>query len=32
MDEWTGVPDDREIAAMRRIIGFVADRCEELLG
>jgi hypothetical protein len=32
MDEWTGVPDDREVAAMRRIIGFVADRCEELLG
>jgi hypothetical protein len=32
MDEWTGLPDEREIAAMRRLIRFVADRCEELLG
>jgi hypothetical protein len=31
MDEWTGVPNDAEIAAMRLLIRFVADRCEELL-
>jgi hypothetical protein len=31
MDEWTGVPDEREVAAMRRVIRFVADRCEALL-
>jgi hypothetical protein len=31
MDEWTGVPDAVEVAAMRRLIRFAADRCEELL-
>ena len=31
MDEWTGIADDREVAAMRRVVRFVADRCEELL-
>jgi hypothetical protein len=31
MDEWTGVPDDRELEAMRSLIGFTAQTCEELL-
>ncbi len=31
MDEWTGVPDPDELGAMRRLVRFVADRCEELL-
>lgn len=31
MDEWTGVPDRSEIAAMRRIVGLAARTCEELL-
>ncbi|HKX92418.1 MAG TPA: N-formylglutamate amidohydrolase [Sphingomicrobium sp.] len=32
MDEWTGVPDEREVDAMRRFVAFMAQRCEELLG
>ena len=32
MDEWTGEPQDREIDAMRRFIGFTAATAEELLG
>ena len=32
MDEWTGLPDEAEIAAMRWVIRFVADQCETLLG
>ena len=31
MDEWTGEPDLRELAAMRRFIAFSADVCRELL-
>ena len=31
MDEWTGVPDRDELAAMCGLVGFMADRCEELL-
>lgn len=31
MDEWTGEPDRTEVAAMRHFVGFVAQRCEELL-
>ena len=31
MDEWTGLPDEAEVAAMRRLISFTAKRCEELL-
>ena len=31
MDEWTGVPDEKELDAMRALIGFAALRCEELL-
>ncbi len=31
MDEWTGVPDPSELAAMRRVVRFVATKCEELL-
>ena len=31
MDEWTGVPDEREVAAMRDCISFVARTCEGLL-
>ena len=31
MNEWTGVPDEREIAAMRRLVGFMGERCKELL-
>jgi hypothetical protein len=31
MDEWTGIPDPSEIAAMRRMVGFAARTCEELL-
>ena len=31
MDEWTGVPDRQELAAMRRFVSFIAETCEELL-
>jgi len=31
MDEWTGVPDRGEVEAMRRFIGFIAQRAEKLL-
>jgi hypothetical protein len=31
MDEWTGVPDARELEAMRRFIRFTADTAERLL-
>ncbi len=31
MDEWTGVPDVEQLAAMRRFVRFVAKKCEELL-
>lgn len=31
MDEWTGAPDEAEIAAMRRFVSFTAAKCEELL-
>ncbi|HEV8407979.1 MAG TPA: N-formylglutamate amidohydrolase [Sphingomicrobium sp.] len=31
MDEWTGLPDVSEVSAMRRMISFVAAKCEELL-
>lgn len=31
MDEWSGVPDKAELAAMRRFIAFTASKCEELL-
>ncbi|HEX2803260.1 MAG TPA: N-formylglutamate amidohydrolase, partial [Sphingomicrobium sp.] len=31
MDEWSGVPDQAELAAMRRFVGFMASKCEELL-
>ena len=31
MDEWTGVPDPAELAAMRRFVAFTAAKCEELL-
>ena len=31
MDEWTGAPDRSELAAMRGFVGFMAERCEELL-
>ena len=32
MDEWTGEPDRRELAAMRRFIAFTAETAEKLLG
>lgn len=32
MDEWTGVADEQELDAMRRLVAFMAGRCEELLG
>jgi hypothetical protein len=32
MDEWTGEPDLRELAAMRRFIAFTAETAERLLG
>jgi hypothetical protein len=31
MDEWTGEPDREALAAMRRVVGFIAETCEELL-
>ena len=31
MDEWTGEPDDSEVAAMRRFVTFIAETCEDLL-
>ena len=31
MDEWTGEPDPRELAAMRAFIGHAADVCRALL-
>ena len=31
MDEWTGEPDPRELAAMRAFIGHAADTCRALL-
>lgn len=31
MDEWTGVPDQDELGAMRRLVSFIAATCEELL-
>ena len=31
MDEWSGVPDPAELAAMRRFVAFMASKCEELL-
>lgn len=31
MDEWTGVPDQSALAAMRSFVRFVADKCGELL-
>ena len=31
MDEWTGVPDQKELAAMRRFISFTATTAERLL-
>jgi hypothetical protein len=31
MDEWTGVPDPKELEAMRRFIRFTADSAERLL-
>jgi hypothetical protein len=31
MDEWTGQPDPAEIEAMRGLVRFIADTCEELL-
>ena len=31
MDEWTGKPDQQELAAMRGFITFAAHKCEELL-
>jgi len=31
MDEWTGVPDGEELAAMRRFVGFIAETAEQLL-
>jgi hypothetical protein len=31
MDEWTGVPDPDELAAMRRFVSFAVEKCEELL-
>jgi hypothetical protein len=31
MDEWSGVPDQRELEAMRRFIRFTADTAERLL-
>ncbi|MEO8176760.1 MAG: N-formylglutamate amidohydrolase [Sphingomicrobium sp.] len=32
MDEWSGKPDRAEIDAMRRLIGHIARRAEDLLG
>jgi hypothetical protein len=31
MDEWTGVPDPKELDAMRRFIRFIARTSERLL-
>lgn len=31
MDEWTGVPDEDELAAMAGLVDFTASKCEELL-
>jgi len=31
MDEWTGEPDRSDLAAMRRRVSYVAEKCEELL-
>ena len=31
MDEWTGEPEPAEIAAMRRLVSFAGEKCEELL-
>lgn len=31
MDEWTGEPDPSELDAMRRFIGFTADKARELI-
>ncbi|MGI8705576.1 MAG: N-formylglutamate amidohydrolase [Sphingomicrobium sp.] len=31
MDEWTGIPNDEDLAAMRRFVSFIAETCEELL-
>ena len=31
MDEWTGVPDRDDLAAMCRLVSFMAETCEELL-
>ena len=31
MDEWSGEPDQAELAAMRRFIAFTADKCREFL-
>ena len=31
MDEWSGEPDEAELAAMRRFIAFTADTCRDLL-
>ena len=31
MDEWTGAPDEQELAAMRRFVSFIAETCEQLL-
>ena len=31
MDEWTGTPDEAELAAMRSFVRFMAETCEELL-
>ena len=31
MDEWTGTPDPKEVAAMRRFIALMAGKAEELL-
>jgi hypothetical protein len=31
MDEWTGQPDRSEIEAMRALVSFIAETCEELL-
>ena len=32
MDEWTGEPDEAELAAMRRLITHIAHHAERLLG
>lgn len=32
MDEWTGRPDQDEVVAMRGLVSFMAQTCEELLG